>query len=105
MRLRRLAIMEEAARDLRYAQDFYESKLAGLGYYCFDSLVADIEALGFFAGIHPRQFGFYRCLAKRFPFAIYYDIDCDDERVVIAAVLDMRRDPQRNITRLNDSDG
>lgn len=43
----------------------------------------------FFAGIHVKAFGFYRMLARRFPFSIYYRIIGDV--VVVAAVLDNRR--------------
>lgn len=44
-----------------------------------------------FAGVHGQQYGFYRFLSNRFPFAIYYDI-CG-YFVRIAAILDMRKDP------------
>lgn len=101
MKLRRLAIMDDAVADLEHARDFYNRYLPELGAYCFDSIVADIESLGFFAGIHSRQFGYYRLLAKRFPFAVYYQISSDDEMVRVMAVLDMRQDPRKNIARLS----
>ena len=37
-----------------------------------DSLVADVESLALCHGIHSRHFGYYRLLAHRFPFGIYY---------------------------------
>ena len=63
----------------------------GIGDYCADSLVADIESLTLYHGIHLRQFGFYRMLAHRFPFGIYYRETTTETQVV--AVLDLRSDP------------
>ncbi|MGA1876175.1 MAG: hypothetical protein ACMUIA_11260 [bacterium] len=57
----------------------------------WDSLLADIESLVIYAGIHNREHGLYRMLARRFPYAIYYEI-VDDIAYIIAA-LPMRRNP------------
>lgn len=73
------------------ARDFYETIEAGVGEYCVDSLLTDVESLGRFSGIHPSHFGFHRMLASRFPFGIYYR-EKDDETQVFA-VLDLRRNP------------
>ncbi len=70
---------------------FYDAKEGGVGLYFFDSLLSDIESLTILSGVHNKSSGFHRLLSKRFPFAVYYDIDGDMARV--AAVLDMRRDP------------
>ena len=51
---------------------FYEQKAIGVGNYFWDSLIADIESLSLFAGIHAREYDVYRMLSKRFPYAIYY---------------------------------
>ncbi|MFZ2448900.1 MAG: hypothetical protein WAW36_00070 [Methylovulum miyakonense] len=58
------------AFDLQQGKDFYEANQEGIGDYFFDSVIADIESLRLYAGIHSKQFGLYRMLAKRFPFAI-----------------------------------
>lgn len=50
-----------------------------------------IESLHFYAGIHIQEYGYYKVLSKRFPYAIYYEILDDIARVI--AVLDQRRDP------------
>ncbi len=63
------------------------------------SLLTDIESLTFFAGIHKKQYGVYRMLAKRFPYAIYYDIE--DRRVLVYAVLDLRANPLHHFNQLN----
>jgi hypothetical protein len=54
-------------------------------------MFSDIGSLIIFAGIHRKQLGLYKMLARRFPYALYYDIIEDVAYVV--AVLPMRRDP------------
>ena len=98
MRTRTVITLEEAARDLDAGKAFYEKKEEQIGLYFIDSLLSDIESLQFRAGIHRKEYEFYRLLSKRFPFAVYYD--CDDETVRVAAVLDMRRDPAWNRAEL-----
>ncbi len=89
--MRSVVVLTEAAEDIEQARDFYDAKEPGIGDYCADSLVADIESLALYHGIHSRHFGFYRMLAHRFPFGIYYR-ETETETQVFA-VLDLRRDP------------
>ena len=91
MKHRRVLLQVEAAQDLDAGFAFYELKESGLGNYFVDSLLADLDALSFYAGIHPRYFGFFRMLSKRFPYAIYYDIQ--KEIVPVTAILNIRKDP------------
>jgi plasmid stabilization system protein ParE len=98
--MRRVLVLAEAADDLERAREFYERQEAGVGAYCVTSLMADIESLALFHGIHRKQHGCYRMLASRFPFGIYYLEAQNETRVV--AVLDLRRDPlwiHRQVTR------
>jgi plasmid stabilization system protein ParE len=92
-------ILRPALEDMAGGRHFYDQQSTGLGDYFFDSLFADIDALALYAGIHSRHYGFFRSLAKRFPYAIYYQII--REEVVVFRVLDCRRDPKwirRNLT-------
>ncbi|MCX8087344.1 MAG: type II toxin-antitoxin system RelE/ParE family toxin [Rhodocyclaceae bacterium] len=92
-----VVITRAAETDLLEGYAFYEAQQAGIGEYFLDSLFADIDALAYFAGIHAKPDGrLYRALAKRFPFAIYYDLIGDTVRVI--AVLDCRQNPA-SITR------
>jgi hypothetical protein len=34
----------------------------------------DIDALQLYAGVHEKSHDLFRCMSKRFPFAIYYDV-------------------------------
>ena len=89
--MRKVVVLAEAASDIEEARDFYDGQEPGIGDYCADSLLADIESLAIYHGIHSRQFGVYRMLAERFPFGIYYRETKTETQVV--AVLDLRRDP------------
>ncbi|HSB73875.1 MAG TPA: type II toxin-antitoxin system RelE/ParE family toxin [Candidatus Methylomirabilis sp.] len=87
----RVEILDEARQDLVDGYRYYESQAAGLGDYFLDSLIADIDSLRFYAGIHNLHLGYNRLLCKRFPFAVYYHVESAIARVY--AVLDCRRDP------------
>lgn len=86
-----IVILPSARDDLFDGFEFYERQQPGLGDYFLDSLFSEIESLRLYAGIHVKRFGFLRLLSRRFPFAIYYDLEGTVARVW--AVLDCRRDP------------
>ena len=84
-------ISSDALRDLEEGFWFDEQQASGLGGYFGSCLLADIESLAYYGGIHGLAHGLHRALSKRFPFCIYDTFDADDLTVV--AVLDARRDP------------
>ena len=91
MKIKGVVTLKEGAIDLNAGKSFYDQRESGVGDYFWDSLVADIESLIIYAGIHNKKYGLYRMLAKRFPYAIYYEIK--NEIAYVVAVLPMRRDP------------
>ena len=93
MKVKDVVVMKEVADDLNDGKAFYEQRESGIGEYFWDSLIADIESLVIYAGVHVREHGLYRMLSKRFPYAIYYEIV--DETAYVIAVLPMRRNPAR----------
>jgi hypothetical protein len=90
--LRNVIILQEAAEDIETAREFYDAQDTGVGDYFADSITADIVDLRYLSGIHAQHFGFFRMLASRFRFGVYYREHGDDTLVV--AVLDLRRDPK-----------
>ena len=74
MKIKDIITLKEVANDLKEGKDFYDQREVGVGNYFWDSLVADIESLIIYAGIHNKRYGLHRMLAKRFPYAIYYEI-------------------------------
>ena len=89
--MREVVVLSEAAEDIERARKFYDDQEPGVGDYCADSLVADIESLALYHGIHSRHFGFYRMLAYRFPFGVYYRETKTETQVL--AILDLRQEP------------
>ena len=96
----RVEISTDAHEDLANGHAFYERQSSGLGGYFADTLYSEIESLQIYAGIHPIRNGFYRMLARRFPYSIFYQIEGDVARVY--AVLDNRMNPIRIRRMLRD---
>ncbi|WP_404358354.1 type II toxin-antitoxin system RelE/ParE family toxin [Methylotuvimicrobium sp. KM1] len=84
-----IRMLDDAVKDLDEGRVFYQKH--GVGNYFWDSLLSDIESLLIHSGVHLKEHGFYRMLAKRFPYAIYYDIRFNF--IDIIAVLPIRRNP------------
>lgn len=87
----KVLVSRAAQEDLLAGFRFYEQQAEGVGEYFLDALFSDIDSLVLYAGIHPQVHSYYRLLAKRFPFAIYYKIERRTVRV--RRVLDCRRSP------------
>ena len=86
-------ISDDALEDLNNGYTFYEAQEAGLGEYFAACLRADIEGLQVSAGAHRVVYrDYHRLLSKVFPYGIFYT--ADEERVVVWAVIDLRRSPE-----------
>ncbi len=91
MKAKDIVVLQDVAGDLNDGKAFYDQIEPGVGNYFWDSLLTDIESLVIYAGIHERKHGLHRMLARRFPYAIYYEVA--NEIVDVIAVLPMRRNP------------
>lgn len=89
----RVEILDSAHEDMANGYAFYEHQAAGLGAYFSDTLYSEMESLQLYAGIHPVRFGFYRLLAHRFPYSVYYKVA--NGIVKVYAVMDNRMNPDR----------
>jgi plasmid stabilization system protein ParE len=98
MKIREVFLSKDAVSDIESARDFYDLTSEKAGDYFVASILSDLESLNFYAGIHPVFFGFYRMLSRRFPFAIYYEINEDTVRVT--GIFDMRSKPEGIIEKL-----
>jgi hypothetical protein len=86
-----ISVLSDAVLDLEKGKSFYESQQAGIGDYFWDCLLSDIESLVVYSGIHKKEYGYYKMLSKRFPYAIYYDISNKTNFVI--AILPMKQNP------------
>jgi plasmid stabilization system protein ParE len=90
--MKRIAVSEDALKDLHDGFQFYEAQKAGLGDYFATSLRSDIEGLKVTGGMHRLVYRDYRRLLGRvFPYAIFYTVEGDV--ATVWAVIDCRRDP------------
>ena len=96
----RVEITDFAEKDLEEGYLFYEQQRFGLGTYFLDALYSDIDSLCFYGGIHPKLWGYYRLLSKKFPFAVYYSVA--EDTLLVGAVLDCRRNPSWIRKKLKD---
>lgn len=87
----RVKLTSSAHADIEDGFHFYNRQREGLGNYFADTIYSEISSLEFFGGMHNVVFGFHRLLTRKFPYAIYYDIQGDD--VIVYAVVDCRRNP------------
>lgn len=81
----------EAQRDIAAGVAFYDRQSLGAGDYFYQRIFEDIEGLSETAGIHETHFGYYRKIATRHPFLIYYQFTAAGVEVI--AVLDGRSRP------------
>lgn len=87
----KIRILRPAFDDLAAGRRFYDRQNPGVGTYFFDSVFSDVDSLVLYGGKHSIRFGFYRMVASRFPYLIFYKIEVDV--VVVFRVLPGRRDP------------
>jgi len=92
----KIEILPKAKIDLINGASFYEKQSQNLGKCFLDSMYLEIESLYLYKGIHIKISSYYRLLAKKFPYAIYYNYDKNYIRIY--AVLDCRSNP-RNISQ------
>jgi len=100
----RIRILESALEDLDRGRIFYEKQAKGLGVYFLDGLFAEIDSLILYAGIHRQVHGYFRCIAKRFPYAIYYKMQ-DEAVIVVWRILDLRQSPAKIRSKLEQQIG
>ncbi len=90
--MKAILILSAERENLIEGYRFYERQTEGIGRYFLDSLYTDIESLKLYAGIHPVVFSqYHRMLAHRFPYSIYDR--CENDRVLVYAVLSQKRSP------------
>lgn len=95
----KIRILPPARFDLIDGYWFYEEREIGLGDYFIESILADMDSLVLYAGIHATHFGKHRMIASKFPHSIFYIINSNE--IQIHAVLDNRRNPDWISERLN----
>ena len=88
-----MIILPEAESDLEYARDWYERQSDGLGDAFLLAIEEVLERIDrtpeLNAVVHQNV---RRALTRRFPYAVYYQIEGDE--VVVVGVFHAGRDPR-----------
>ncbi len=84
----------QAKEEFFEAIDYYESCSKGLGLEFADEIYFTIQRIIHF----PTAWSNFsentrRCLAKRFPFGIIYQVSKDNDEIIIIAVMQVNRKP------------
>jgi toxin ParE1/3/4 len=87
-------LLSVAERELAEAATWYEGKAEGLGQDFLDEFEAVMDRILHYPEAW-KQVGarHRRCLFRRFPYAVLYSRR--DTEIIVAGVIDLRRDPQR----------
>lgn len=92
----RVRVRPEAELDLLIAAGWYEAQRQGLGTEFIDELSALVASLADNALLYAEHLeGVRRAFARRFPYAIYFQIVGDE--VVVISILHMRRRRERSL--------
>ena len=87
----KVKILLSGIKDIEGGKEFYDSQEKGVGDYFLETIFSEIESLRLHGGIHRTVFGYFRLLARKFPYAIYYILE--ENVVIVYRILDCRRDP------------
>jgi plasmid stabilization system protein ParE len=88
-----LVLLLQADRDIQTAFERYESYQAGRGEVFMRQLDVALTLLRYHPEIAPVYLGPYRrMLVRDFPYGIFYQVQ--PTRLIIAAIMDLRQDPQ-----------
>jgi plasmid stabilization system protein ParE len=99
-----IRVRPEAVSDIDEQAEYYESKEDGLGRRFVRAVMATIDRLAPMPlKLRPRHGDVRIALVGRFPFGVAYFVEGDD--IIVLAVLDLRRNPVRNVTMLDERRG
>jgi plasmid stabilization system protein ParE len=89
-----LRFLPRVEGDVRSGRLWYEEKSPGLGEEFLRVFYARAQELARNPMMHPKVHReFRRCLLRRFPYAIYYQVE--EDHVIIFGLFHCARDPRR----------
>jgi plasmid stabilization system protein ParE len=95
-----LILLPEAKVDLKEAFNWYEDKSLGLGFEFLRCAEAALMSIDRTPLLYPVVFDDYRrALLRRFPFAIFFELDNKNRRVIYS-IFHCSQHPDRWMRRL-----
>lgn len=96
---RELSLTEDAERDILEAFSWYEERRSGLGEDFLTCVDASLQGIRRMPEMHAVVYrSFRRALIRRFPYAVFYEID--DQGITISGCFHTARDPDKWRQRL-----
>lgn len=96
-----LVLLPEAERDIRKSFSWYESQSPGLGVEFLRCVEAAFMSIQHTPLAHPLVHkSCRRILVRRFPFAVFFELECENNRCVIHSVFHCSQDPEKWRDRL-----
>lgn len=95
-------LLQPAELELTQAASWYEAQAAGLGLQFLDEFEAVMERVTQFPESWTKISARHRrCLFRRFPFAVIFSQS--GGKIRVAAVADLRRNPERTEKRMKET--
>ncbi len=92
--------LDVAEQELDEAVEYYNSELSGLGLEFLDEILASLKRILAYPQAWPTfSNNVRRCLTKRFPYGILYQIE--KEQILIVAIMHLHRKPNYWQDRIN----
>ena len=89
-----IIVRPEAEEDINDAFVWYESQSAGLGIECIRCFDASFSMISRTPELHAKIYhDIRRVLVRRFPYGVFYVFD--NNKIVILAVMHIKRHPRR----------
>jgi len=91
-----LKLLPEAKNDIAQAYRWYEEQSVGLGtdfLRCLEAVLLSIQRT---PNIYPTVFDSYRrAIVRRFPYVVFFDVNCQDNLCVVYSVFHCAQDPDK----------
>ena len=102
----KVIVSELAGYDIQEATEYYEIRQKGLGRFFILSLKDTFKLLARDPLIYIKVYGeIRRALTKKFPYAVFYRIDDENNEIAIYAIISSYRDPELWKKRIDEIDG
>ena len=84
----------EAKEEFLETIDYYETRSTGLGLEFFNDIYSTIQRIREYPNAWSKfSENTRRCLTKRFPFGVIYQVSEDKDEIIIIAVMQVNRKP------------
>lgn len=96
-----LKLLPEAKNDIKQAYQWYEEQSLGLGMDFIRCLEAVLFLIQRTPNIYPTiHESYHRAIMRRFPYAVFFEVDTENNSCVVYSVFHCSQDPNKWKERL-----